>query len=52
MRWCMVRSPKAQVTSSGMKGLLVFFSKYDFYWINWTRADFAPQIQVNKDIRK
>jgi hypothetical protein len=27
---------------------LVFFLECDFYWINWTRADFAPQIKIDK----
>ena len=26
--------------------------EFDFYFINWTRADFAPQIQINKYINK
>jgi hypothetical protein len=25
-----------------------FFLEYDFYLINWTRENFAPQIQINK----
>jgi len=29
-----------------------FLVEYDFYLINWTRADFAPQIQINEYIRK
>jgi hypothetical protein len=51
-RWCMVWSPKTtgyqywgEVT---IVLFLLFFLEYDFYFINWTRADFAPQIQINK----
>jgi len=34
-----------------MKRMLVFL-EYDFYLINWTRRDFAPQIEINKQINK
>jgi hypothetical protein len=42
-----VRAAKAQVTGYGMMWLLVVL-EYDLYLINWTTADFAPQIQTNK----
>jgi len=25
-----------------------FLLEYDLYLINWTKADFTPQIQINK----
>jgi hypothetical protein len=52
VRWFIVWTPKTKrllvqvLEESG--GCVVLLIEYDYCLINWKRADFAPQIEINK----